>query len=74
MKLYIKTLEGKTLQVETSNNSSILEFKKDIFNQYNIPIDKQKIVIAGKIPADNDYLSSFSPQNLTIIHIVLDKN
>ena len=74
MKLYIKTIEGKTLLVETSQDSNILEFKGDIFNQHNIPIDKQNIIIAGKLPADNDYLSSLSPQNLTIIHLILAKN
>jgi len=74
MQLFIKTIDGKTLLIETQKDSTVLEFKQDIYRQYNFPIDKQTIVVCGKKVEDEVKLSSFSPQTLAVINILLNKD
>lgn len=71
MILFVKTLQGKTYSIETNLDNNVLEFKNHIFQQHGIPIQQQRIIIAGKELDDNLELKHYQPQKIPTIHLVI---
>ena len=71
MRLFVKTLQGKTYSIETNLDNTVLEFKNHIFEQHGIPIEQQRIIIAGKVLEDNLKLRDYQPEKMATIHLII---
>ena len=66
----VKTLSGKTITLEVEPSNVIEELKAAILDKEGIPLDKQRLVFAGK-PLQNEWtLSKCNIQKGSTLHLV----
>ena len=71
MQLFVKLLNGQTLTVKTDSKATIRYFKQHIYEQHNICVEKQCIIMCGKECIDNYLLSYYKPEKLETIHLLI---
>jgi ubiquitin len=60
MNIFIKTLTGKTITVDCEINDTVEMLKEKIQEKDGIPIDQQRLVMAGKMLENCRKLSEYN--------------
>ena len=67
----IKTLTGKTFRLDVDPDYSVYTLKSLIKDKEGIPIDRQRVIYAGRQLEDDRLVSDYGIQNESIIHLIL---
>ena len=69
MKIFVKTLTGKTITLEVTPDENVDGFKKMIHNCEGIPPDQQRLIFCGKHIEDGRTLADYKIQDESTIHL-----
>ncbi|RHZ88824.1 hypothetical protein Glove_21g256 [Diversispora epigaea] len=69
MKIYVKTLKGKPIEIEIEPSEKILKIKQFIEELQGIPPNVQKLYFFGEILDNNNTLAHYNIQNEFTIHL-----
>lgn len=58
--IYVKTLTGKTIQIDTKMDISVKDLKMSIYNLEGIPPDQQRLLFGGKQMDDDKTLEEYN--------------
>ncbi|KAI1377583.1 hypothetical protein F4677DRAFT_41307 [Hypoxylon crocopeplum] len=71
MKIFIKTLTGKTIVLNVDPTSTIYDVKKKIHAEEGIPPEQQRLIYAGKHLSNHLTLDIYSIQEESTLHLLL---
>ena len=71
MRLFIKTLTGKTITIEVDPTATVAEAKEKITQVEGIPAHMQQLIFSGMTLAEDRVLGSYNIQRESTVHLVI---
>ena len=71
MRLFVKSLTGKTITVEVDTAASVAEVKEKITQLEGVPAHMQQLIFSGVSLADDRVLGTYNIQRESTIHLVV---
>ena len=70
MQIFIKTITGRTIDLDVDPSDTILHIKQNILDRADIPLDQLRLIFKGNSLENNRPLSDYNIKKKSVIHIV----
>ena len=71
MLVYVKTLTGQEVPIDCEPTDSSEDFKQKIQDKIGVPVDRQRLVFAGKCFCADMTVQSIGIKDQSIVHLIL---
>ena len=71
MQIFIKTITGRTIDLDVDPSDTVLHIKQNILDRAGIPLDQLRLIFKGNSLENNRPLSDYNIKKKSVIHIVL---
>ena len=71
MQIFVKTLTGRTINVEVEKTDTIRRVKERIHDKEGVPVGQQKLIFAGRQLEDDQTISDYHIQKESTVHLIL---
>jgi ubiquitin C len=73
MRIFVKTLEGKTVLFDVESCESVLSVKKRLAAEHGVDFDRCVLMICGKKMANDDLMCDHNIQTESTLHVIYRK-
>lgn len=73
MRIFVKTLEGKTILFDVESGESVLSVKKRLAAEHGVDFDRCILMICGKKMANDHLMSYHNIQTESTLHVIYRK-
>ena len=71
MQIFLKLLSGKTILLEVEPSDTVENVKAKILDKDGIPVEKQRLIFAGKEIENNKTLATYNIQHESTVNLLL---
>ncbi|UVC49850.1 ubiquitin [Theileria orientalis] len=71
LNLRVETMQGKSIQVQVSQNETVLDVKKKLEEEQTIPVDQQRLIYKGKLLENGKTIAEYGIKDNEVLHLVL---
>jgi ubiquitin len=71
MRLFIKTLTGRTIELEAESTDTVESLRQKIQDKTQVSDDQKRLICAGKVLEDGRTLEDYNIQTDATVHMVL---
>ncbi|BAM39859.1 ubiquitin [Theileria orientalis strain Shintoku] len=71
LNLTVETMQGKSIQVQVSQNETVLDVKKKLEEEQTIPVDQQRLIYKGKLLENEKTIADYGIKDNEVLQLVL---
>ncbi|EAN32428.1 Ubiquitin family protein [Theileria parva strain Muguga] len=71
LNISVQTMQGKTIQLQVSQNETVLDLKNKLEKEQTIPVDQQRLIFDGKLLENGKTISDYGIKENAVIQLVL---
>ena len=71
IELTVKSVGAESCQLRVSRDMSVMDFKRAVSPQMNVPVDRQRLIYRGRVLKDDHKLSDYGIDDGMVLHLVV---
>uniref|UniRef100_A0A3B0NC52 Ubiquitin,putative n=1 Tax=Theileria annulata TaxID=5874 RepID=A0A3B0NC52_THEAN len=71
LNISVQTMQGKRIQLQVSQNETVLDLKNKLEKEQTIPVDQQRLIFDGKLLENGKTIADYGIKDNAVLQLVL---